>query len=84
MLAAVLDGYSGARLDRAMAQGADRLAELRRVVAHAFDQGPARPCAGVVVGDRFAGDDLCFHRRQYVPVRTALLRNLVGAGMFRD
>ena len=51
--------------------GADRLAELRGLAAHAPDEGSARRGRGVVGADGPAGDDLRVPRRQYVPVGAA-------------
>jgi zinc protease len=40
VLAAVLDGYSGARLDRALTQGADRVADSAGAYNGLFGRGP--------------------------------------------
>ncbi|WP_313302308.1 pitrilysin family protein [Diaphorobacter sp.] len=42
MLSAVLSGYDGARLDRALTQGADRVADSASSSASIFGRGPAR------------------------------------------
>jgi zinc protease len=42
VLAAVLDGYSGARLDRALTQGSDRLADSAGASAGLWGRGPQR------------------------------------------
>ena len=58
--------------------GADRLAELRRVVAHALDEGLTRPSCGLVGGNRLGRDDICFLGREYVFIRLAFLWDFVG------
>jgi zinc protease len=40
VLAAVLDGYSGARLDRALTQGADRVADSAGAYNGLWGRGP--------------------------------------------
>ena len=51
--------------------GTDRLAELRRLAAHAAHEGPARRCRGMVGADGPAGNDVRVPRRQHVPLRAA-------------
>ena len=49
--------------------GADRLAQLRGLAAHAAGQGPARHRGGLVGAGRAGGDDLRLPGRQHVPER---------------
>ena len=58
--------------------GADRVAELCRLAAHAADQGVARSAARVVGNSRSAGDHLRLHWRQHVPVGITFLRHVVA------
>jgi hypothetical protein len=48
--------------------GADRLAQLRRLAAHAPDEGAARHGVGLVGAGGAGGDHLRLPRRQHVPV----------------
>jgi hypothetical protein len=48
--------------------GADRLAELRRLAAHAPDEGPARHGVGLVGAGRPGGHHLRLPGREHVPV----------------
>jgi ABC-type transport system involved in cytochrome c biogenesis permease subunit len=58
--------------------GADRLAELRGLAAHAVDEGPARHRVGLVGAGRPGGHHLRLPGRQHVPVGPAQLRHAVS------
>ncbi|CAG9204543.1 hypothetical protein BVI434_1920011 [Burkholderia vietnamiensis] len=57
--------------------GADRVAQLRGVAAHAPDEGAARDGRRMVGAHGPARDDVRVPRRQHVPVRAAQLRQAV-------
>jgi ABC-type transport system involved in cytochrome c biogenesis permease subunit len=62
--------------------GADRLAQLRRLAAHAPDEGPARHGVGLVGAGRPGRDHLRVPGREHVPVRAAFVRRALKAKLF--